>query len=49
MKYYNDEGFHTQNYYWSEKDGESYFSVIMDTIKEYIPINHIGEEIDDNQ
>jgi uncharacterized protein with ParB-like and HNH nuclease domain len=49
MKYFNDEGLNTQNYFWSEKDRESYIKVIEKTLKNYLSINSIEDDTDDNE
>ena len=48
LKYFNDEGLKTQNYYWSESDRVTYFSVIKNKLTTYLPANYIEDENDDN-
>lgn len=44
MKYYNEDGFNTQHYFWSETDRKHYLSTIENVLAKYLPINHIDED-----
>jgi len=49
MKYYNDEGLNAQNYFWSNEDRNSHYLIIEKILKDYLPINCIEDDTDDNQ
>ena len=49
MKYYNEFDLNTQNYFWSEYDRETYFSVIAEKLNNYLPVNYIEDDTDDNK
>lgn len=49
MKYYNEEGIDTQHFYWSETDREMYFVALKKALENYLPINHIEQETDENE
>lgn len=49
MKYYNEDDLNTQNYFWSEDDRSAYFSVIVEKLNEYLPVNYIEDDTDDNK
>jgi len=49
MKYYNDDGLKTQHYYWSETDRKSYYANMKKTLENYLPVNHIELEADENE
>jgi len=51
MKYYYDDGLASQNFFWSTKDRERYFDAIKKCLdkSEYLPINHIDKEDDEDQ
>lgn len=48
MKYYHDDEFVHQYYFWTTKDREAYYSTILKVLDEYITKNYIGEETDEN-
>lgn len=47
MKYYNDEGISSQNYFWSSEDRKYYFKTLTEALADYLPkvtqINEIEE------
>jgi|JI10StandDraft_1071094.scaffolds.fasta_scaffold73041_2 hypothetical protein len=49
MKYFNEQGFHNQHFYWSQLDREAYLSAIKTCLKNYLTENHIETETDDNE
>ena len=49
MKYFNDEGLNTQNYFWSEKDRESYINDIVKTLNGYLTSNSVEDDTDDDE
>jgi uncharacterized protein with ParB-like and HNH nuclease domain len=49
MKYYNEAGLNTQQYYWSESDREKYSNALKKTLENYLPENHIEIEADENE
>ncbi len=51
MKYYNQEGIKTQHYFWSESDREKYISELKAMLNKsnFLPINHIDDDTNDNQ
>lgn len=44
MKYYNEDGFNSQYFFWSETDRKNYLSTIEKVLAKYLPINHIDED-----
>jgi hypothetical protein len=48
MKYYHEDKFIHQFYFWSSKDREAYYNTILRVLDKYITKNHIGEETDEN-
>lgn len=48
MKYYRDNSAENQNYYWSKEDREAYFQEIENRLEEFLPVNHIEEEQNEN-
>lgn len=49
MKYFHDDGFSQQFYFWGPKDRAKYYENILDVLDEYITKNHIEkEETDEN-
>lgn len=49
MKYYNEEGLNTQNYFWSDDDRKAYYLNIKNSLIDYLPINCIEDDTNDNQ
>lgn len=49
MKYYNEDDLNTQNYFWSEHDRNAYFSAIVEKLNDYLPVNYIEDDTDDNK
>ena len=47
MKYYSDDGFDAQHFYWSESDRIVYLKEINNRLNKYLPINHIEDEHED--
>lgn len=48
MKYYYDDDFNHQFYFWSSKDREAYYKTILNVLDQYITKNHIEAETDEN-
>lgn len=48
MKYFNNEDFNNQNFFWSKDDRTMYFKEIKSELEAYLPLNHI-ENIEDDQ
>lgn len=48
MKYYHDNKFIHQFYFWSKEDRDSYYDKILDALDNYTTKNHIGEDIYEN-
>lgn len=49
LRYYQDQEFATQNVYWSSADRKIYFETIVQTLKNYLPINLILPETEENE
>jgi hypothetical protein len=49
MKYYNEELIDSQQFFWSAIDRNNYYKAIIDTIKEYLPINFTDTEDVENE
>lgn len=49
MKYYNEDGFHNQHYYWSQGDRDAYLFAMKESLKNYLTVNYIETEADDNE
>lgn len=47
LKYYINDGFDTQHFYWSENDRIEYLKEIKDRLEIYLPKNHIEDEHED--
>jgi hypothetical protein len=49
LRYYQDQEFATQNVYWSSADRKIYFDTIVQTLENYLPINLILPETEENE
>jgi len=49
MKYYTPSEVGTQNFFWSETDRKMYFKELEKKIKNYLPVNHIEDESNENE
>lgn len=49
MKYYNEDANSNQHFYWSDTDRKTYLSAIQQTLKNYLTINYIEPQPDENE